>query len=451
MAPPRLPAVPGAPALTLLAAALLPVALALAGSLLSRHLAAAGDGALHRVTLYTLAGAVGFHLWVTLLDLAGLPWSPLLLAAPFALLLALFGLEVLRRRRSPAGARLPSDLGWGDGAALFALTVFALLALTAWIATPDFIYHWGVKGHRFELARGVDYGYLAAGWNWALHPDYPNLLPELFAATALLGDGFDAPAMMLWSVVFFGLMLGSARQALREESRFSRQAGLALVALAAAMFGIGHLAAGAADWMLALALMAALPALLRPPDPAGDLQIGVAAAFAAAAKIEGIPLAAFLVLTQLARRALAARRMDPWAASRLVLPGALVVLPWVFQTLRHGLIQPFTSGGFEISRAGKIFPALLESLAVPSWHGLTAAALLLPPLLALHRRTRPLALVAALQLTFYLYAYFTAPVDTRYYVISSFPRLLLQVIPALLVAGVAALARPTGGPSSHSS
>jgi hypothetical protein len=434
--------------LTLLAAALLPVALALAGSLLSRHLASDGDGALHRVTLYILTGAVGFHLWVTLLDLAGIPWSPVILAAPFVPLL---GLAILRRQAAlGGGTRLPSDLGWGDGTALFALAIFSLLALTAWIATPDFIYHWGVKGHRFQLARGVDYDYLALGWNWALHPDYPNLLPELFAATALFGGGFDAPAMMLWSVVFFALMLGSARQALREQSRFTRQAGLALVALAAAMFGIGHLAAGAADWMLALALMAAVPALLRPPVPAGDLQIGIAAAFAAASKIEGIPLAAFLVLIQLARRALAARRMDPWAAARLVLPAAAVVLPWVYQAFRHGLIQPFTSGGFQLSRAGKIFPALLESLAVPSWHGLTLAALLLPPLLALHRRTRPLAAVVTLQLLFFLYAYFTAPVDTGYYVISSFPRLLLQVIPALLVAGVAAFEAEKGnGPPAE--
>ncbi|HEV7786574.1 MAG TPA: hypothetical protein VGQ28_14605, partial [Thermoanaerobaculia bacterium] len=46
------------------------------------------------------------------------------------------------------------NLGWGDALALFALAVFAALALSGWIAMPDYVYHWGLKGHRFYLARG---------------------------------------------------------------------------------------------------------------------------------------------------------------------------------------------------------------------------------------------------------------------------------------------------------
>src|SRR5262249_9080761 len=69
-------------------------------------------------------------------------------------------------------------LGWGDALALFALAVFTAFALSGWIAMPDFVYHWGLKGHRFYLARGVDYPFLAHRWSWAIHPDYPNLVPE---------------------------------------------------------------------------------------------------------------------------------------------------------------------------------------------------------------------------------------------------------------------------------
>ena len=29
-----------------------------------------------------------------------------------------------------------------------------------------------------------------------MHPDYPNLLPELYAVTAILGRGFREPAMI---------------------------------------------------------------------------------------------------------------------------------------------------------------------------------------------------------------------------------------------------------------
>ena len=387
-----------------------------------------------------LAGLVVFHVLLTLLDFLGIPWHPVLLGI---LLVGIGALAWRLRSRLPQGPRLPSDLGWGDGIALFALAAFTLLALTSWIAIPDFFYHWGVKGARFAAVRGTDYAFLARPWNWAIHPDYPNLLPELYAATAILLGRFSRetaePAMMLWSGIFFALLLACARSAFRQAGveRFSLQAGMALLALVLAMFGIGHLMAGAADWMIALAVMAAVPPLLRPPDPAGDWAVAFAAAFAAASKIEGVPLAGILILVQSVRH-LAAERRVPWrAALRLGLPVAAVVLPWLVQAVRHGLLQTTNSGAFEASRAGLILPALRETVTMATWHGFGWAVLLPLPLL-LSRKVRPVAAVAALQLLFDLYVYFTAPVDTRFYVLSSFPRLMFQVIPAILVALIVA-------------
>lgn len=387
---------------------------------------------IYRATISTLATLVAFHVVLTLLDFAGIPWYPWLLAGLLGLLVVL-----VRRFLPHASAPIqPLDFGWGDGLALFALLAFTAIALTGWIATPDFIYHWGVKGHRFFLARGVDYEYLSQPWGFVLHPDYPNLLPELFAATALLRGRFEEPAMMLWSPVFLGMLLVSVREGLRTAgvSRFSRQAGVALVALVAGAFGIGHLMAGAADWMLALALAAALPPFLRPPDRAGDTQVAVAAAFAAASKIEGVPLAAFLILTQWIRKP--GFRSALW----LSLPTAAVALPWLGRAIHHDLFLATNSGAFEISRAGEIAAALPEALATRAWHGFSLCGLLLPPLLLLDRRTRPVAMAAGLQLLFYGYVYFTAPVDTGFYVISSLARLLLHLIPALLAAAIASAA-----------
>ncbi|HSF41624.1 MAG TPA: hypothetical protein VLT87_17630 [Thermoanaerobaculia bacterium] len=392
-----------------------------------------------------LAGLVVFHVLLTLLDFLGIPWHPVLLVA---LLLGLCGLAWRFLPRPLQGPRLPSDLGWGwgwgDGIALFALAGFTLLALTSWIAIPDFFYHWGVKGERFAAARGIDYVFLARPWNWAIHPDYPNLLPELYAATALLFGKFSEPGMMLWSGVFFALLLAGARSALRQAGveRFSLQAGMALLALVLGAFGIGHLMAGAADWMIALAVMAAVPPLLRPPDPEGDLAVAFAAAFAAASKIEGVPLAGLLVLVQFVRHVAAERRV-PWlAALRLGIPVAAVVLPWLFQAMRHGLLQSTNSGAFEASRAALIGPALRETVTLATWHGFGWTVLLPLPLL-FFRKVRPVAAVTALLLLFDLYVYFTAPVDTRFYVLSSFPRLMFQVIPAILVAAIVAT-EPSG-------
>lgn len=383
-----------------------------------------------------LAGFVVFHVLLTLLDLLGIPWHPALLGT---LLLGLLAFAWRFRSRPPQGPRLPSDPGWGDGIALFALAVFTLLALTSWIAIPDFFYHWGIKGARFAAARGTDYAFLARPWNWTIHPDYPNLLPELYAVTALLSGKFTEPGMMLWSGVFFALLLARARAALRQAGvgRFSLQAGMALLGLVLGAFGIGNLMGGAADWMIALAVMAAVPSLLRPPDPEGDWAVAFAAAFAAASKIEGVPLAGILVLVQLARHAAAGRRI-PWrAALRLGLPVAAVVLPWPGQSVRHGLFQASNSGAFEASRAAVILPALQETVTSSAWHGFGWAVLLPLPLL-FFPRVRTVAAVAALQLLFDLYVYFTAPVDTGFYVLSSFPRLMFQVIPAILVAAIVA-------------
>jgi hypothetical protein len=378
---------------------------------------------------------VAFHLFVTLLDLAGVAWHPLLL---WGFLGA--GAAVLWKGRARRDRRLPTDLGWGDGLAFVGFALFSLFAFTLWVTTPDFVFHWGLKGHRFFLVRAVDYAFLAQPESWPLHPDYPNLLPELYAAASLLLGRFDAGLLQLWSVLFFGLIVLASRVSLKAAGvdRFALQAGVALTGLVPATFGLAHRMAGAADWMIALALVAAAPALLRPADRSGDLLVGLAAAFAAASKIEGVPLAFFLCLVQLVRRLAAERRLDWRGVLWLGAPPLAVIFPWLWRCLRHGLFQEFTSGAFELERGAAIFPALLEAARSPSWYGFSALALATPLLFAV-RRLRPLAAVLSLQLLFDLYAYFAAPVDTHFYVITSFPRLLLQVVPALLVAGVAAL------------
>lgn len=376
-----------------------------------------------------MAGAVLFHLLLTAYDFLGAPWTRLSVLLPL-LALVVLGLRAKRERSS-----LPSNWGWGDGAALFALTAFGLLAPTLWVTTPDFIYHWGIKGNRFFLTHGIDYAWLAREWNWVLHPDYPNLLPELFAGSALLAGRFDAPAQMLWSVLCFGLLLAAGREVLRTAPPWQAQAGLAAVALPLAAFGLGHRMAGAADWMPALALVAAMPALLRPADREGDVEVGIAAAFAAASKIEGMPLAAFLAGAQLVRK-----RPDLKGILWLGLPTAAVSIPWAVRTFGHGLYQEFNTGRFDPGRAPVILDGLVKATVGESWYGLPAVLLILPALLAL-RRTRAVAAVAGLQLLFYLWIYFSATLDTGFQVISSFPRLAMHLVPAVILAGVGAWER----------
>lgn len=433
--------------------------LTFAGSRFGGALGGPCDSALYRLVLYTLAGWVGLHLLLTALGLAQVPWR-----LP-AVLAALAAAAALARRLLPAPAdrtRLPSEIGWGEGLAVAALAVFAATALSGWIASPDFVYHWGLKGHRFYLAGGIDYRYLGASWNWVVHPDYPNLLPELFAVTALAAGRFSEPAMMLWSVAAFALLLAAVREALRRAgtSRFASQAALAGIAMAVAAYGIGHLAAGGADWLIALALVAALPPLLSPVDRRGAAQIGLVAAFAAAAKVEGVPLALSLVGIY-AARVRAARAASPapprrarpprlhWlqavqgidlrATLALTLPATAVTIPWLAAIWGHHLFQDYNTGPLAPERIPRVLAAA-AAVMDQEWSGFGYGLLLLPALL-LDRRLRSLAAVVSLQLLFYLYVYLSVRIDAVALVQSSFSRLVLHLLPAVLTGVVVALDR----------
>src|SRR5262249_23593068 len=154
-------------------------------------------------------------------------------------LLALAWLFRRTGRSRPSPARWQpgpaTRAGWGDGLAALAVLAFALLAPTLWITTPDFVFHWGLKGEHAFLARGLDYGWLGEPWNWSLHPASPHLLPILYASTSRLALHFDAAALQLWSVLFLGGVLLAARAAFGQAGvgRGAFQGGMALVGMAA--------------------------------------------------------------------------------------------------------------------------------------------------------------------------------------------------------------------------
>jgi hypothetical protein len=431
---------------SLLAAASLALLLALAGSLAGARLYGVREGRAYRLALALAAGTVLGHLLLNLWSALGVPWTRASVLAPLAAVAAAGAAVGRARRLEPPAPERPRP-GWGDALAALALLAFAGAAHRLWIVTPDFIYHWGIKGHRYFLARGIDYDFLTRSWNWITHPDYPNLVPELYAATAIVLGRFSEPAMMLWSAVWFAAMVAAARESVARGALDPRlqQAAVAAVALAAAQAGIGYLMAGGADWLLAFALVAALPPLLDPGARHADLQIGALAAFAAAAKVEGVTLGGFLVIVHGVRRWRVAGRPRPAALAALALPGLLVVGPWLWTVLRLSLVGKYNVGPFDPDRLGVVAQSLWTAMNDRAWHGL-AWTLLLLPLLLRNRRTRAAAVVVALQLGFYLYTYFTARVDVPLLIATSWPRLLLHVVPTLVV--LAALAWG-GGPSER--
>jgi len=371
---------------------------------------------------------------LSLLDVVGLRWN-------FGLsLLPLLALAMVGFARRPRLAPQPTaPPGWGDAVALLAVLGFAALAWTGWITIPDFIYHWGLKGHRFLLAGHVDYAYLAQPLGWVFHPDYPNLYPGLLAVTAMLG-GWHEGALLLWSPLLLLLVLMGVREVLVSEgvAPLRRNAVVAFIALACAGFAIGNLMAGAADWFLALALAAALPALLAAPSTANDLQLGLCAALAAGAKQEGLVIAVGLVAVQLSRWFWRGRRPALAGFAALVVPAMLVVGYSWWRIAQHHLLQEYDKGLPAWNRLLVTLGVVAKQLLAPSWHGL-ALLLLALPLLLFVPRLRPFVAVAGLHLAAYLASCAGQDTDTRLLVVTTFTRIVLQLFPATLAAIAIAL------------
>lgn len=415
--------------------------------------------------LAIVAGLVALYALLLLFDLAGVPWRRGPLAAGWsAATAAAVAVAWSRRpigwrwdgRRAGAGGRPGfgrgaigrGAIGWGDGVAAGAALLYAAAAWTRRITIPDFVYHWGPKAKRALLGGGVDYAFLADPLRLTDHPDYPHLLPGLYAAVGVVRGAFHERAALLVSVVFFALAVAGVRRAAAVAGlpRHPAQGTVAAVALTLAAFGIGYRMAGAADWPVVAALLVALPALVGLPGrgpgrglaaPDDALRLGLAAALAAGSKIEGVPLAALLVGVGLVRLGGTrwwvggtARRAAELA--RLVVPPLLVVVPWTVQNLRHGLFAAENTGPLVAARIPVVVRAAAEVFATAEWAGLPWLLLLLPALLA-RRATRMAAAVLLLQGGFYAWVYLTSPVDTRFFVLSSLARLLFHLVPPLLV------------------
>lgn len=404
--------------------------------------------------LHLAAGAVALHLLLLWGSLAGMPWVWLAPLLPAGLAIVALARPLAREPRSEAAtatlvvARSPvaartafAALGWGELLALVGLAVFTWLAAGGWITISDFFYHWGTKAKRFAIAGGLDYPFLGAAWNWRLHPDYPTLYPELLGSTARLFGRWDDGALMLWSAAFFAALLAAARTALARLRRaFASQATIATLGLGLAAFAVGQRLGGAADWLMAWALVLAVPPLTRAERSArDDWQVALAAALAGSSKIEGVPLALWLLAAHLLRPAADGwRARQPAAVLRSAAIPAVAILPWLVQCVRWHLFLPTNTGPLELGRWRIVAGAARETLIGGPWLAAPLLLLALPALL-LRPRLRPIAAVCLLQLGFYLWTYLSGPVDTHFYVVSTLSRLLLHVLPATAVAVVLAL------------
>ncbi len=408
-----------------------------------------------RALVFFLTGLLEIHLLLRVMSAAGLPWS-LGLVVPALLIIYLvtrrFGRGKPVDPATPGSARV--GLGWSDALAAIPWLSFSFLCWQQKIVMPAFIREWGLEGQRLFLSGG----HLQLAPVPGNAPSAPGLLPDLYALTAELGGGFHQPEILLWSPVFFLGILIAARETLSRDGVSPRRGAnatlgdghhlaLAILGFSLAAFGIGYPLAGSPDWLTALVLVTAVPALAEErPDRHRDLQIGVLAALACATDRAGLWLAGLLIAAYGARRVFYRRRRPPSPETtsrrgtsdrgfglRIALPAIVVVASWFLAMPFSELRQLIQIG---VPDVGRLPAALAEAAGSHSFAASSGLILgILPlPLLYLTRDFRLLAAVVTAFGAGLLWAILAAPVDTMALAASSLPLFAFHVVPAVLAA-----------------
>lgn len=287
-------------------------------------------------------------LYGILIALHANPGPKKLLAGEALLLLAVFIGQ--KWKRPSLGDRpvreawpLPARLGLFAAAASVGVFLVAAVAEPMW--TTDYLAVWGFKGKTIFFSSAVPSRLFHDPQTVWSHPEYPLLLPLLFASLSASVGGWNdrALALLYPACQAATALLGYGFLA----RRISRTAG-AIAAILIALFFPLYIPArvGMADIPLALGLLLAstafLDALIRDTAPV-RLRLGLAAIFAGTLKQEGSFLLLLMALSLLFLRARRKSESGFFAALCLGLP---VLANWGALRLLRG---PLASRDFDLT------------------------------------------------------------------------------------------------------
>jgi hypothetical protein len=278
---------------------------------------AVASGLLIHVTLY--AGGILLRLN---------PGPRKLLLAEAVILAAAILLRRRRGRSAHSGSRRPKAPEWVSllclAAAAAGALLFALSALAEPMWATDFLAIWGLKGKTIFFASGIPAALFrdpALAWS---HPEYPLLLPLLFASFASVArDWNDRALALLYPAFHLGTMLAAYGFLTRRAGRLAGAVAAALIGLFLPLYRAGHV--GMADIPLAFGLVLLSCAFLDAREGSSAsvrARLALASLFCAATKQEGLLFVVLLAATMLllpARRTGGSRSLD---LAALLLPAA---------------------------------------------------------------------------------------------------------------------------------
>jgi hypothetical protein len=292
----------------------------------------------------------------------------------------------------------------------------------------DFWAIWGLKAKVFLEAGGLDWRFLENPWNAFVHPDYPMLVPLNFDFAALVSGTWDDRWIGVMSAAWGVSLLLLIRALAARETTPLLASLLTLALVASSLSRYVGMAEGALVAFGAAGVLFVRQAL-RDDDAASWRHGALMMGFAANCKNEGIALVAAvtlaLVVVRGARGGIVSRIMRIW-------PAYVLVAPWIFVRAAHALPTDL-AGGDAIARfierlghAGGILRLLAVRLYEPwAWAALLVGLLAVPA--AAIVRERFVFIVTAIQLVFFIGAYFATPYDVQWHVVTSWPRLTTQL------------------------
>ncbi|HJQ39120.1 MAG TPA: hypothetical protein VKB93_18435 [Thermoanaerobaculia bacterium] len=292
--------------------------------------------------------------------------------------------------------------------AFIALTVYGIL--TARESAGDLHFFWGPKAIHFAKAGGIDVAFLANKTH--PNPDYPPLVPLVFAWCTYLAGGFSWWAALLSSALCLAGCVAIVHSFTGDDAGT-----LLLASTLAWCFAIGY-AAGGADPPLLLFETLTLCALTFRKDT--DLLAAIGLAGAAFTKVEGATFVIAVVLAMFGKRIL-----------KIAAPALVILSAWLAFLIANGLI--FGYGGAKTPIHLDMVTRTVTLVFEAGLYRMNGLPWIVPILLLAYRRRAFPLLVCALTLgaTIFFYIHSRNP---DWWISASAMRVLMTPLTALIVA-----------------
>jgi hypothetical protein len=380
-----------------------------------------------RIAIAGAAGAVSTAVVMALLSLVHVRWGIVWIVAAQ---LPLLYLPARKRRGSAAAVESGGRFSRGPYRPyvlpFIALTAYG--ALTARESAGDLHFFWGPKAIHFAEARGIEVAFLA---NHAHpNPDYPPLVPLVYAWCTLVAGGFS-----WWGAVLGTAFCLAGCVAMVRAWSGDELAALLLAATLAWTFAVGYVAGGADPPLLLFETLALCALTFRDESSRSggapearttpDVLAAIGLAGAAFTKIEGATFVIAVVIAMFLMRRGVKRTL------LIAAPALLLFAGWLVFLIANHLIFGY-GGAREAIHPASILPTirLIAESALYQMYGLPWLVPLV--LLAYRRRALPL-LVALLTIAAAVFFYIHSA-DPSWWIPASAPRVLLTPLTALIIA-----------------